>query len=93
MDISETNILFNVEQLNNNYLRQEPLRKDSNKVSKIVGTIKSSYKIISIFDWLFVYDFKKFLINDFISGLTVGIMHIPQGIFFTKLLYLSFIRI
>lgn len=36
-------------------------------------------ELIPILSWLPNYKVKKWLLADLISGLTVGIMHIPQG--------------
>ncbi|XP_055337640.1 LOW QUALITY PROTEIN: pendrin-like [Paramacrobiotus metropolitanus] len=37
------------------------------------------YRILPITDWLFHYNIKKCLVGDLISGFTVGILNIPQG--------------
>jgi hypothetical protein len=33
------------------------------------------------FLWIFKYDFKENTVKDLISGITIGVVHIPQGIF------------
>lgn len=38
-------------------------------------------KLFTIFTFITEYDFKDSFVNDLISGLTVGSMHIPQGMF------------
>ena len=40
---------------------------------------KRLLKFIPILFWLPRYNFKTDLINDLIGGITVGIMHVPQG--------------
>lgn len=34
---------------------------------------------VPIFNWLPRYRFKKFILGDTVAGVTVGILHIPQG--------------
>ena len=34
---------------------------------------------LPFFEWIFHYDFKNDFVKDLIAGLTVGIIHIPQG--------------
>lgn len=57
------------------------------------------YKRLPIVQWLFIeYQFKLYLLNDIISGFTVGIMNIPQSMAYALLanlppvhgLYMSF---
>lgn len=38
-----------------------------------------------IISWLPKYQWKKDIINDIVGGLTVGIMHVPQGTLIDKL--------
>ncbi|CAJ0583666.1 unnamed protein product, partial [Mesorhabditis spiculigera] len=42
-------------------------------------------KYIPILEWLPNYNFKETLISDLIGGLTVGIMHVPQGMAYANL--------
>uniref|UniRef100_A0A158R3W4 STAS domain-containing protein n=1 Tax=Syphacia muris TaxID=451379 RepID=A0A158R3W4_9BILA len=56
-------------------------------------------QFIPIISWLPNYSIKEYLIADIIGGLTVGIMHVPQGIAYSSLagvtpvvgLYMSFL--
>ena len=41
--------------------------------------LKRIQGIVPILDWLPSYSVKENLLKDIIGGLTVGIMHIPQG--------------
>lgn len=34
---------------------------------------------VPVFNWLLRYKLKKWILGDTIAGLTVGILHIPQG--------------
>uniref|UniRef100_A0A914YD93 SLC26A/SulP transporter domain-containing protein n=1 Tax=Panagrolaimus superbus TaxID=310955 RepID=A0A914YD93_9BILA len=43
------------------------------------------YGTIPILEWLPKYDFKKCFFRDLIGGLTVGIMHVPQGMAYATL--------
>ena len=36
---------------------------------------------VPFFLWIFKYDFKENIVKDLISGITIGVVHIPQGIF------------
>lgn len=45
---------------------------------------------IPIFSWLPRYRLKKWILGDTIAGLTVGILHIPQGRLINKSINLSF---
>ncbi|KAJ8369912.1 hypothetical protein SKAU_G00099400 [Synaphobranchus kaupii] len=40
---------------------------------------------VPIFNWLPKYRFKKWIFGDMVAGLTVGILHIPQGMAFALL--------
>lgn len=40
---------------------------------------------VPIVDWLFNYEWKKDIVGDVIAGVTVAVMHIPQGTFFYNL--------
>ncbi|XP_061759362.1 solute carrier family 26 member 10 isoform X4 [Nerophis ophidion] len=40
---------------------------------------------VPIFDWLPRYRFKKCILGDTVAGLTVGVLHIPQGMAFALL--------
>ncbi len=37
------------------------------------------FGFVPIFSWLPKYNFRRDILNDIIAGLTIGIMHIPQG--------------
>lgn len=51
----------------------------SNPMSKF-NPLKILQSIFPILTWLPQYDFKKDLISDIISGSTVSVMQIPQGL-------------
>lgn len=42
-------------------------------------------EFVPIFSILKNYNFKKYIINDIIGGITVGVMHVPQGIAYATL--------
>nr|XP_039260469.1 solute carrier family 26 member 6-like [Styela clava] len=56
--------------------------KENNLVEAIKKFILS---VVPILYWLPRYKFKKWFLADFVSGLTVGIMHIPQGMSYALL--------
>lgn len=65
--------------LNNLIFFRVVFQKCSNKLSQIhpVDCIK---EVVPILSWLPKYPVKQYLSGDLISGLTVAVMHIPQGI-------------
>ena len=56
------------------------------------------FKRVPFCKWIFEYDLKTNLIKDIIAGLTIGIVHIPQGMAYSLMagldpvygLYVSF---
>lgn len=66
----------------------KPKRKKRNLFKKASELLKF-YKLFTIFNVILEYDFKKSLIKDIISGITVGIMHIPQGLAYGSLTSLT----
>uniref|UniRef100_A0AAF5CUC5 STAS domain-containing protein n=1 Tax=Strongyloides stercoralis TaxID=6248 RepID=A0AAF5CUC5_STRER len=77
---------------NNNYNKNK-------KRPMIVRFILKSISFLPIINWLPKYKFKENIIPDMVSGLTTGIIHVPQGIAYAKLsgvpavygLYVSFL--
>uniref|UniRef100_A0A0K0FZM7 Sulfate_transp domain-containing protein n=1 Tax=Strongyloides venezuelensis TaxID=75913 RepID=A0A0K0FZM7_STRVS len=71
---------MNQEKFNEIYGRisSEEKKPKKNKFN-LIKTIKS---FIPILEWLPNYNVKQNLHGDIIAGLTVGIMHVPQGKFF-----------
>ncbi|KAH0951309.1 hypothetical protein HN011_002548 [Eciton burchellii] len=60
----------------------KPKRIFKNEVSrrcKEIKPIKILKKSIPLIDWLFSYDWKNNIIGDIVAGITVAVMHIPQG--------------
>lgn len=41
---------------------------------------------VPILQWLPKYDWKSDITHDIIGGLTIGVMHVPQGLFFYQIL-------
>ena len=81
--------VYSYNEFENQYVRAN--RRDNNKQNlkeKILDLLKF-YKLFSIIDMFVTYDFKKMFLKDFISGLTVGIMHIPQGLAYGSLTSLT----
>ena len=42
------------------------------------------------FKWITEYDYKANLFSDFISGLTIGIIQIPQGLAYSLMVFINF---
>ncbi|CAF2043604.1 unnamed protein product [Rotaria magnacalcarata] len=100
--------IYTVEKLNQKYTLNEDFQE--NPVSSTWNYIKKYYKPTPAFfkrqlfkrlpfiDWIRHYQIKEWLLSDFISGLTIGIVHIPQGLAYAILaglppvtgLYVSF---
>jgi hypothetical protein len=73
--------VYNITDFEKQYLKNNPngkIKKKTKLSHKFLALLKF-YKIFTIFNVIVEYDFKKLLIKDVISGITVGIMHIPQG--------------
>lgn len=54
----------------------------SNELSKRCRSIKPVAllkKTIPLVDWLSSYDWKSNILGDIVAGITVAVMHIPQG--------------
>lgn len=66
------------------YSDQKEPNKLCNKITNI-SVKKCAKKMLPILDWLPKYKWKKDLTSDVISGITVAIMHIPQGIAYAML--------
>ncbi|KAE9551632.1 hypothetical protein FO519_005160 [Halicephalobus sp. NKZ332] len=69
-----------------------PADKESEKIKAKIKKVSDKdwykerlFRFIPILEWLPKYDFKKNLIFDFIGGITVGIMHVPQGMAYATL--------
>ena len=69
--------------------------KSDNVIKSTVNYVKKYYKPspncmkeyffarFPFFLWIFRYDFKENTVKDLMSGITIGVVHIPQGIFWT----------
>jgi hypothetical protein len=63
--------------------------REEEKKSSFKQRLLVIYKLFSILDMIIEYDFKNRFIIDLISGITVGIMHIPQGLAYGSLASLT----
>ena len=64
-------------QIEEQYLKENKTEKKKKK-SSFKQRLLVMYKLFSILDMIIEYDFKNRFIKDLISGITVGIMHIPH---------------
>jgi hypothetical protein len=81
--------IFTVEKLNTDYnLNQDfddnPCKSTWNYVRKYYTPTsdffkRQLFKRVPFLDWIRHYNVKECLLSDIISGLTIGIVHIPQG--------------
>jgi hypothetical protein len=72
-DIHRPVLSFN--EFENQYLRKDKAKKGKNfKLKHRVVNILKIYKLFTFFKVIIQYDFKKSLLKDIISGITVGIM-------------------
>jgi len=92
--------IFTVEKLNERYhLNQDfdesPIGGTWNYIKKYYKPTpaffkRQLFKRIPFLEWIQDYNIKEWLVSDIISGLTIGIVHIPQGtkkfFFFFKIL-------
>lgn len=92
--------IFTVEKLNERYEMNEqfhktPLDSTWNYIKKYYKPTpaffkRQLFKRIPFIDWIRNYNVKEWLLSDIVSGLTIGIVHIPQGKgndFINELLY------
>ncbi|XP_071631781.1 prestin isoform X1 [Temnothorax longispinosus] len=55
------------------------LRNEISKRCKSIKPVALLKKTIPLTDWLFSYDWKNNILGDIVAGITVAVMHIPQG--------------
>jgi hypothetical protein len=82
--------IFTVEKLNERYHLNEnfdesPIGGTWNYIKKYYKPTpaffkRQLFKRIPFIDWIREYNIKEWLVPDIVSGLTIGIVHIPQGI-------------
>jgi len=46
---------------------------------KNIKPIELLKKTVPLIDWLSSYDWKNNILGDIVAGITVAVMHIPQG--------------
>jgi hypothetical protein len=66
------------------YIGYEPVKDLKKTISRhcfcgIDCVKKQVYNRIPIIKWLKSYNIKDYLLRDILTGITVGVMHIPQG--------------
>lgn len=81
--------IFTVEKLNERYEMNEnfhasPLSSTWNYVKKYYKPTptffkQQLFKRIPFLGWIRDYNVKEWLLSDIVSGLTIGVVHIPQG--------------
>jgi hypothetical protein len=81
--------IFTVEKLNERYhLNQDfddsPMGGTWNYIKKYYKPTpaffkRQLFKRIPFLEWIRQYNIKEWLVSDIVSGLTIGIVHIPQG--------------
>ncbi|XP_029040905.1 sulfate transporter isoform X1 [Osmia bicornis bicornis] len=88
LQVSLERPVYEQEALNRDYQYEKPKTPVfQNAISNIKSTNWKSYfmSAIPIISWLKKYRWKENIISDIISGLTVAIMHIPQGMAYALL--------
>lgn len=55
------------------------VRNEVARRCKKIEPIALLKKTIPLTDWLFSYDWKDNILGDIVAGITVAVMHIPQG--------------
>ena len=81
--------IFTVEKLNERYntnddFSTKPLKDTWHYIKKYYKPTpdffkRQLFKRIPFIDWIRHYKVKEWLLSDIVSGLTIGIVHIPQG--------------
>ncbi|CAF0774374.1 unnamed protein product [Adineta steineri] len=89
-DAERRKSIFTVEKLNERYnLNQDfdesPIDGTWNYIKKYYKPTpaffkRQLFKRIPFLDWIRHYNLKEWLVSDIVSGLTIGIVHIPQGL-------------
>jgi hypothetical protein len=91
--------IFTVEKLNERYnlnhdFNDAPIQSTWNYVKKYYKPTpaffkRQLFKRIPFIDWIRTYNIKEWLVSDLVSGLTIGIVHIPQGKLRSKFRYIN----
>lgn len=81
--------IYTIEKLNdkcnlNHDFRDSPVSGTWNYIKKYYKPTpaffkRQLFKRIPFFDWIRNYNIKQWLLADIISGITIGVVHIPQG--------------
>ena len=86
----EDNKLLEIQQGNLLNTKHEILKSDDFKEKKLPFSLTwTLYRLFPILSWLPQYKWKKYLKNDIVAGVTVGVMLIAQGMAYAKLAGLS----
>lgn len=97
--------LYDLDELDKNGAARSLKRMCKENARKIVGNFTSChnlkqllFKRVPCLEWIINYRFKSYIMPDILSGFTVGIMNVPQGMAYAMLatlrpvngLYISF---
>nr|CAH7731254.1 unnamed protein product [Callosobruchus chinensis] len=80
--------VYQIEELNRDHLYQRPsdtLRHKCTELCRSYCGTKCIKRTVPLLQWLPEYSWKKSFVGDLISGITVSIMHIPQGMAYALL--------
>lgn len=58
------------------------VRNEVSRRCKSIKPITLLKKTIPLIDWLSSYDWKNNILGDIVAGITVAVMHIPQGMLY-----------
>ena len=86
---SKRTSIFTVEKLNERYnlnqdFNESPISGTWNYIKKYYKPTpdffkRQLFKRIPFLEWIQHYNIKEWLVSDIVSGITIGIVHIPQG--------------
>ncbi|XP_050313181.1 prestin-like isoform X2 [Anthonomus grandis grandis] len=82
-DLHVARPVYQIEDLHKDTLYEKPYSTVKSKVAnycKSIHPLECLLSTVPLLQWLPEYSWKKHFFSDFISGLTVAIMHIPQGL-------------
>ncbi|XP_060532844.1 prestin-like isoform X2 [Cylas formicarius] len=75
--------IYQIEELNRDTLYERPystLKSKCTRVFSSISPLNCLFQVLPLLQWLPGYNWKRSFLSDIISGITVAIMHIPQGI-------------
>ena len=87
--VSVSRRAYNLKEFDKQFKRGQSLRTKQRADLKDYFSLRKLLSLFTIFDLIAGYDYKRNLIADLLSGLTVGVMHIPAALAYGALTSLN----